>query len=749
MIKDFAYKPFSELLIMKKKRIVGTLLASSIAFTAAFTGCSLVTSDNAKDYKQVIAEVNIANAQDLSEQEDKLVKEYKDTVGTSSILKSELMAYYLNVGYSYQSNYGWSAEQTFNTLLDGLVDNAVLTQYAVMYLLAYKAESSSAEAVKAEYNSKSTYTEKLEYLLNDPVGEPDDPDKDVKIAKYKFYSALNSAIDSAEEAYLEDEESNAGTETRATPSGADTEKEDFYPAKDGKLDYNVYTGYEGFQLADSGAYKDDAKDGTTKATRIKAYDDFTATFIQNDLIDPATDNLRDVVNGVEYFRKEYVTQLEGRALEKYYHLYEDAKEELLSDGGTYDYIDKAYNDLLRDARETYSKASSFGTAMDNMSDTSFVLYSPDTEGEGTFGLVYNILLPFDAVQSAKLTEYQADYADDDGGYTFTYYKKRNELLKQIKTYDQRSAWFNGTTDYSFKAADKSFAAGTDYYAGAENDREWLFFENNLTNTERYEQIEKYLGKYAYNGKVYEKEEGGYWLVPNKLTIDDMLEEFKSYVDYALGDEGSVSYEKTTNYYEKLTEDTFYSDKDKKEINYENFIYADGKVTFTENLEEKEYRGGLLNKESAQYKALAAVNELQYAYTTDTGVLSNYLGYSVKLGDSTGYIKEFETAAHKAIANGAGSFNVCAGDYGWHLIYVTYTFGESDGNGNSIGGDEYAPDWKANVKVEGTFENLFFEWIKSTAINDISTTRETQLKNQFNTNDTVVKYDSRIKNLYNE
>ena len=139
----------------------------------------------------------------------------------------------------------------------------------------------------------------------------------------------------------------------------------------------------------------------------------------------------------------------------------------------------------------------------------------------------------------------------------------------------------------------------------------------------------------------------------------------------------------------------------------------------------------------------------YAYTTDTGVLSNYLGYSVKLGDSTGYIKEFETAAHKAIANGARSFNVCAGDYGWHLIYVTYTFGAPDGNGNSLGGDEYAPDWKTNVKVEGTFENLFFEWIKSTAINDISTTRETQLKNQFNTNDTVVKYDSRIKNLYNE
>lgn len=734
---------------MKKKKIIGTLLAGTIALSATFAGCSLVTSNSSEDFKQVIATVNISKAEGLTEEDSDLFSKYKDAVGTSSIMKSDLIAYYLNVGYSYQSNNNWSAEQTFNTLLNGLIQNAVLTQYAVMYLLGYKASSSSSETVLNEYNSKATYTEKLEYLLTDSAAYPDDPEKDIKVAKYNLYSSLNSVIDSAEEDYLGEKDSNAGSETRTTPSGVDTEKEDFYPAKEnGELDYNVYTGYQGYQLADSGAYKNEANEKSTKSTRIKAYNDYIGSLISNDLVDPDTDDLRDIVNGVAYFKEEYSNQLESRVLEKYYDLYEKSKEELLSDNGTYDYLNKVYNDLLRNDKQTYEKASSFSSAMDNMSDSSFVLYSPNTEGEGTFGFVYNILLPFDAVQSAKLTEYQSDYADEDnGGYTLTYYKKRNEMLSLIETTDQRSAWFNGTTDYSFKAADAGFK-NTDYFAGENGDREWMFFENNLTKSDRYKPIEKYIGEYAYNGKVYERENGGYWLVPNKLTIDGMLKEFTDYVNYVLGDEGTVSCNKVPGYYENLTEDTLYSNKEKKEIDYKNFIYANGKVTFNQKPDEKQYRGNILNKESAQYKALAAVNELQYAYTTDTSVLSEYLGYSVTLGDTTGYIKEFETAAQMAIAEGAGAFTVCAGDYGWHLIYVTYTFGNRGENGSSEGGEEYAPDWKANVNVEGTFENLFFEWIKTTAINNISTTRETQLVNQFKTDSTVTKYESRYKDLLN-
>lgn len=739
---------------MNKKRLIGTLLASSIALSAAFTGCSLVSSNNKADMQQVIATVNISKAEDkLSKTDAALISNYKDAVGTTEIYKNELIAYYLNYGSSYL-NYGYSYSDVFNMFINGLVENAVLTQYATMYLLDYKAgmavldnvyvegaqvDSAKIASVLAEYNGKKTYVEKLEYLLTDSNEE--DPEADVKIAKYNFYVTLNTTLDSFEQRYLDDEDSSSGSGTRATPKGVDVEQENFYPAnEDGTLNYNVYTGYELHQLVASGDYQKDALTGTTKSTRAMAYNTFINTLVENGLVD-FNEDLLDIEN-MEYMQREYASRLENRLINKYYDLYEKEQEEKLSDEGAYDYLNKVYNKFMGMQEKD---AESFSSTFSNMSDSSFVLYAPDTEGEGTYGFVYNILLPFSNAQSARLTALQTQYADSDtSDYTYKFYQERNQLLKQIQTTDQRAAWFNGTTDYSFKAEE-----GAEFYAG-NNNRQYLFFENNLTKTDRYEQLDKYIGQYAYNGRVYELEDGGYQLIPEKLTIDDMLSEFKAYVDFVLGD-GAVTFNGydpaagNQAYYENLTADNFFTEetrgedvkaKDRK-IDYNNFIYMTGKVDLQIS-SDADFRSNLLNKDSRQYKALSAVNELQYAYTTDTGVLSQYIGYSVTLGDTTGYIKEFETAAHEAIERGAGSFNVCAGNYGWHLIYVTYTFSPD-------GGEVYTPDW-SNVKVEGTFENFFYEWVKNNDVKEISTTRRTDIMTQFNKDTTVTKIQANYQNL---
>ena len=147
----------------------------------------------------------------------------------------------------------------------------------------------------------------------------------------------------------------------------------------------------------------------------------------------------------------------------------------------------------------------------------------------------------------------------------------------------------------------------------------------------------------------------------------------------------------------------------------------------------------MNPDTTQYKAMSAVNELQFAYTTDTGVLSNYIGYTVSAYD-TSYIKEFEYAAKAAVNEGAGAFTVCAGDYGWHLIYVTYAF---DLNGGKVNGETI--DW-SRIKIEGTFENLFFEWIKSNDLSNVTSTRRSKIISDFNKDSTVVKYQDRYQDL---
>lgn len=707
---------------MKKKTAAVVALASCIALTASLAGCSLVSKDNRRDMEQVIATVDISKSDKLPAK----LSEYKSAISSAKILKRELVSYFLNVGYSYVQN-GTSYKDTFNMLVDALIDNAVLAQYCTLELL-----SGDNSLTLSEFNAKENEVAKYVYLLGGEQSE------EVQLAKYSLFSSLNSAIDNYEKTLIDEDDEYSGTETRTTPTNLNTEQDDYYPRKENSvlLDYNVYTGYKNYLLNDSGTYKDEAIEGTTVATRTKAYNSFINNLRQNYLIEDG-ENLTDIWSLV-YIQNEYLNQLEARVINKYYKIYEEQQEEKLKNGEDgYGYVQSVYEELLSSQKDGYAASSAFESAMGGMSSTSFVLYSPDTSdsdkfdgtNNGEFGFVYNILLPFNAKQSVQLSQLNSVLsANDDKN---AYYIGRNELLKNITTTDRRSAWFNGSTKYAFdaKATDCKYKGG--YYKDGE--RNYLFFENNLCDSEeggRYKKLQAYDGRYAYNGKAYENKDGSYTLVPEKLTIDGMLEEFSAYINYVLG-EDSVSYTTTAGYYDRTE---FVKADDEDEIDYSKFLYASGKVDFgTFN------KNDLMNAETDQYKAMSAVNELQFAYTTDTGVLSNYVGYSVSAYD-TSYIKEFEYAAKKAVNAGEGAFTVCAGDYGWHLIYVTYKF---DLNGGAVNGEKI--DW-SRISDEGTFENLFFEWIKSNDLSNVTSTRRSKIISEFNKESTVVKYRKRYQDL---
>jgi hypothetical protein len=329
----------------------------------------------------------------------------------------------------------------------------------------------------------------------------------------------------------------------------------------------------------------------------------------------------------------------------------------------------------------------------------------------------------------ELSDYLSNNTIDDNGY----YNGRKQLLANIETTDQRSAWFNGEEDYSFNAAETTLAGK--YYPLNHEYRNYLFFKNNLLNTDKYESLDKYIGYYTYNGKVSENSDGTYSLVPNKLTIDGMLEEFANYIDFVLGSK-SVSYSTDANYEANSTTTNYYTDSTKSEIDYSKFVYASGKVDFG-----GENRNTMFVKDSAQYLAMAAVNELQYAYTTDTSVLSQYVGYTVS-AYSTSFIKEFEYAAQEAVKNGAGSFNVCAGDYGWHLIYVTQTF---DVEGGAVYGEELKWDLES-IQKEGTFQNMFYEWVKDSLLSNITTTKRSTIIEMFGGDTTITKNEDTYQDL---
>lgn len=729
------------------KKLACAAVAAAIGLSVGVTGCSLVSTNNRQDMGQVIAEVNISNV-DASLKDD-AVKTYGESVGASKIIKRDLIAYFINVGTSY-INSGYGYDETFNLLLDSIINNEVLTQYATMYLL------NTSEIDVNQFNAKPTEAEKYEYLLGGEDSE------DVKIAKYSLYSSINSVLDQFEEAEIsgsDDDDDAAGTETRATPGNVGTEVEDYYPKKENdELDYGIYTGYSSgasydYTIDNSGAYKDDALDGTTKKTRQNAYNSFLKRLANNYLISSSEDVKN--IESLDYFKEEYVSQLKSRVISHYYDVYEEEVEKKLTE----EYLQSEFDSLFNSQKTKNSTSESFVSAMGEMSDSSFLLYAPDPLIEGNkFGFVYNILLPFSAKQESELSKLQAQNGYDSDSHEFdkpehqnAYYAARNALMQQIKTEDQRTPWINGQTEYAFDSSAEGSSVTVNEktpYNGGNEGRTYLFFEDNLTKTNRYEPLDKYAGLYTFNGTVVKDKDDKYVIHTNKLDIDQMLDEFTGYVDYVLGNTPSTTtVNKTADYYN--TTDFYKEGTDKKEFDYSKLVYATGKVDLGIT-NSQDNRMNLFAKDcevdstkytaSKEYLALSAVNELQYAYTTDTGVLSQYVGYAVSTADDTGFIKEFEYAAQAAVKEGEGAFTVCAGDYGWHLIYCTFTFDKSDLA-------QYNPDWK-RVKQEGTFENLFYEWKKSGDLPNVSSTQSSAITSTYNRKSTVTKYQERYQDLLN-
>ena len=719
---------------MKSKILVCGALAAALTMSVVFSGCGNATR-NREDMNQVIATVDISNSANL---ESEGLSAYVSAIESSTdIIKRDLVASYYNVGYSYVQS-GMDTAQVFELLVDALTTTSVVVQYSTLKLISMKVQEGDGFSFDSYIDTlgKEGEIAALEYLLKGETQESEDGESDrVLLAKYTLYSSINSSLDSLEESIIDEKDgTSSSTDTRTTPVGADVESEDYLPLNsDGTLNYGIYTGYAGYELGDCGAYGDDAVEGTTKSTRRLAYASFISSLKANFLVGDDED-ARDVL-AISYISEEYLSQLQQQVINEYYERYEEEQEKLIDSvdsDGVYTFLAERYQRDFDDQSVANSSHDDFESSMSSLSDTSFILYAPATDGTdgGTYGYIYNILLPFSEAQNVNI---------DNTNTTAAYYYSRKAILDDIVATDQRSAWFNGAEDYSFDASQSDI----DYYGKAEG-RNYLFFENNLTDTERYAELEKYDGRYSYNGSVSENEDGSYSLIPAKLTVDDVLSELESYVEYVMGGD-TVTINKldsynVADYTDYYTEDTKDLPDRLKQIDYSKFVYATGKVDLGVT-SLSSFLTDMFVKDSAAYKAMSAVNELQYAYTTDTAVLSDYIGYAVSAYD-TDYIPEFEYAAQAAVDEGAGTIYVCAGDYGWHIIYVTATF---DTAGGAVYGDDV--NWTAEyVLKEGTFQNLYYNWIKDSTLSDVTSARRSVINQQFGGDDTVTTYEDTYKDL---
>lgn len=720
----------------------------TLALTVGATGCSFITTDSAKDMARQVANVDISTYLATVDGEEKNQATALQTIvsegGISTVIpKRDLIAYFLNVGYQYVESYGYTYKDTFNMLMDTLVSRKIMTQYAMVYYLQKGLTAQGClDYIDAELNAvKERVGETgreyvllkahpevsaMKYFLTQ--GEGNDAETYDK-AVYSLKKMLNDSLDSAETSFIHStEETHNHGEKRTTPTNVGTEKADYYVKSEtvgGETkSYEVYTG----RNALSECYGYEAVDGSTRMTRMKAYNRFLANLQSNNLLTKG-DNTTKLVE-MDYYYVELASQLEQALITAYTDaLAKEGEGDLTNaETGATSYLGKRYAEAKAAQKEAYDEDyAKFETAVGSLSDTTFALYAPQfgkevQSGIGDFttkaGFVYNILIPFSQTQNDLFKAAEARTEKDTDLYAY-----RTELLSGITAKDLRDSWFCEHEDENY---------------AYEKDGKWYFFEDNFTQTDKYESLSMYLGKYAYNGSVTKKDDGSFTTKATKLpfytAVDsdvDFLTEMENYLYTASGANVTGG---TYGGYVTNPANYSYDQKKKEFTDYSEFVFYEGKVDVgSVSLDNYFVQGEFA---SAATKAAAAFNELMFAYSTDTGCLNTYLGYYVS-PYKTSFVPEFEFAAQYAISKGAGTFVVAPSTYGWHIIYVTYAYDA---------GDVYAGFDVNAIEDEGTFSYFYYEAMREARSSEFANVVQTDVLEQYNKEECVTLYKDAYKDL---
>ncbi len=735
---------------MNKKNLKKTAaLMLGLALTVGATGCNFIVTDNARDMEQKVATIDISAA--LKEDErygETIAAAVSEIIGKSEISKRDLVTYFLSAGSSYAESYGYG--YTFNMLLNTLINREIIIQYAVADYLADKESGltlaghneyvqDALDALSNDNPEKALLTAHPEvltfkYFLTEGGKEEEDYNR----AVYNLKKSLNNSLDQLEMEYIKasEHDHDASATVRTLPTGVNTANEEYY-----STNYEIYTGRN--SLAECGDYE--KQDGSTTVSRRNAYNSLLANLHSYGLISTSAgkvENPSDICH-LDYYYVELSSTLAQAFINKYYEDLEEKVEEKMDAT----YVSGKYVDLLAEQTRAYeNKPFEFKTAMDSVSDSSFLLY-----GTENFGFVYSILVPYSATQEIEFNMYKAQ-----GLTTNDLYLKRADIWAEIEAEDQRSSWITDDEHTNY-----SYTVGDDYY----------FFENHFggEKADQYEEIRHYAGKYPFQGDVIKNTDGEIEKVKAKTgkNIDDVLADMLGQIKTVSGldstelteqnylDSGLTKYE----YYRSTKDYTTDIDKDAEgnkitdengeyvwvddDIieDYSRFIYRKGKLDFGG---EEPTASDFFNPASKSYKALSAVNEILFAYSTDPGSLNMGMGYVVS-PYGNGYVSEFEEAAQWAVEQGVGAWAVVANEFGWHIVYCSFKY--ENGVMYQYNHTEAVGDKENGIEpVEGSFSNLFYNSLKEQMVSNVTTEIQSMVLNQFNNDKAVQRNQKAYQDL---
>lgn len=586
------------------------LILSVACLSGVLSACNLVTTDGEKNSKLVIAKIKIDD-----ETDENL------NVDGKTLYKKDLYAGYLSYGYYYVNYYGYTTSQTFQTILDNLVNNAVVEQYARRRLTQfYKTVKEKTAADRTPFEAYF-YDNLLATINNQELVAKSDIDlflTEYQKAEAEFDIKNSIANLIKQNSNVEEDETKTSEsvtlDERKNPS---EEEERDFSEEEMRTETPTDNEYKAV-LVKLGRECSDENLDEIKAECTNLYDLNMYKFANFNYDVSSRANRKALSAGIENLRAYGVIssdeRFDSKDVEKYTYFkeslytekvqavvstFEDYLEKDVESRMTDDMLYSAYESLYETQKDKYTASvEDYETALSDATKDTFIVYNPYEN----YGYVSNLLIGFSSWQETALKAYKAK----KGITTAEVEAFRSELAERVVAKDQRAYWVvNGYGAYD----------GTDFVF----DDKYLLSENSV--------VKKYLGTVSNPVSTTEKN-------------SDDVEETKWTCDSATPN--SIDFSVFAETYLKplgLIDTTFF------------------------------VNGATVNTLDYSEDFKNAFEDLLYAFSTDPGCLGKLYGYLYSPKNNQ-YVTEFNNCAKALVENGVGSYGLVVTDYGIHIMVCT-------------------------------------------------------------------------------
>lgn len=646
---------------MKKFALkIVTLLVSVCLLAGTMSSCGLFVTNTDRDMAQKVATVKLS-----------------DNVNEETIYKRDMIAGYYSYGYNYVKQRSYTLKQTYELILNNLINNLVVTQSAQQYLAEKNAAASiggidlandqyfgkgkeyykylavmASSADVADFESKNAkvksdsdeYYEKLaDYVYDKYAGKT----LTAKDAPFRFVSsttALNAVftaiknVNSLVESFASDDSSSDDThehekvtyDVRTTPTidSDDDDEETLDPV----------------QTIKSGVNEADAfNKGINRLKKLGLVDGGENPVLAKEL----------TVLTVPYFKSTITDTIKSALVQTY----QDKMEEQVALSN--DQLYESYLNLKNNQEGRLDgDLSTLETKLGEVSKNTFVLYSKDLG----YAYVSHILIGYSDEQKARI---EKDITGKDNTTNADILATVNAEAEKVIAKDQRESWVK--SGYGLYSDDGTFTFDSKYVYGTK--------------------FNKFNGTVGAPGfHVEEKDDNGDKEI--KFTYKSVVANTLNYTEFC-----------------KLADKAF--------------GLAEG--TFTIG-----YGGTISNYDAVK----GDVEDLKYAYSTDTGNLGKYLGYLYSPYTSeSSYVQAFAAAAKEVASQGKGAYKMFASkEYGLHIVVCTE---KASDYGQYATKEAFVADLDNADSFAARYKKASDDMVKSTYISKLATSLTTQYSNDAN------------------